>query len=508
MGSGNKKTSAEGTPNTRGFQAGPGMQKGWRAPAPLPTRLVSNEEYNPLPQTPAQAEVERRILAIGERTSRRLGLDRRDFLATSGGMAASLLALNQVFGRFFDIKEVEAAEPAAFAEGSGPPEFVIDVQTHYVGEGYDPLDQEKKRKGAVTKQQLLDLRKKAKATGANPMLATDDVDLPDLGWRNFIKEVFLDSETQVGLISTPPGPYPQEAVVPPREMTHIRDEINRLAQSQRMLAHGLVTPQLGVPDLEFMQRQVEDFHIDAWKAYTGGAPKGFRHGWFMDDEKIAYPMLRKAQQLKVPVVCVHKGLPLGPVEDYNHPRDIIKAAKDFPDLTFIVYHSGFKTVDGIDKTFAKTGTIPWTTEFCRMRKAAGPSSLRNIYMELGGTFAQLVSTQPVICAHLLGQLLSAFGPDRVIWGTDSVWYGSPQWQIEALRRFVMPDELREKHGYPALTPQVKRQIFTDNAARVFKIDVAKKRNEVPKDYLSRMKTAYLDDGQGRPSRRFYGWVAV
>src|SRR6185295_5733087 len=104
----------------------------------------------------------------------------------------------QVFGRFFDIQEVEAAEPAAFAERSGPPEFVIDVQTHYVGEGFDPLDQEKKRKGAVTKQQLLDLRKKAKATGANPMLATDDVDLPDLGWRNFIKEVFLDSETAIG----------------------------------------------------------------------------------------------------------------------------------------------------------------------------------------------------------------------------------------------------------------------------------------------------------------------
>jgi predicted TIM-barrel fold metal-dependent hydrolase len=497
------KSSGAGTPNRHAFKITGDMRKGWQSPVPIPTRLVSNEEYNPLPQTPAQAEVQRRIVELSDRTADRLGLGRREFLRTSGGLAASFLALNEVFGRFFDVQPVEAAESAAFAERKGPDAFVIDVQTHYVGDGYDPQDQEKKRKGAVTKQQLLDLRKKMRKTGANPMLATDDVDLPDLGWRNFIKELFLDSETAIGLISTPPGPYPEQAVVPPREMTHIRDEINRIARSQRMLAHGLVTPQLGARDLDFMQRQREEFRVDAWKAYTGGAPKGFDRGWFMDDEKIAYPMLTRARELKVPIVCVHKGLPLGPVEDYNHPRDIIKAAQDFPDLTFVVYHSGFKTIDGIDKTFAKTGTIPWTTEFCRMKKAK--PGLDNIYMELGGTFAQLVSSQPEICAHLLGQILDAFGPARVVWGTDSVWYGSPQWQIEAFRRFVIPDKLIEKHKYPALTPAVKKQIFTDNAARIFKIDVAAKRNEVPKDYLDRMKTAYREQGP-RPSHRFYGWV--
>jgi uncharacterized protein len=500
-----RKTSDAGRPNERRFQPTAGMRKGWTSPAPVPTRLVSNEEYNPLGQTPAQAEVERRIHARSEATARRLGIARREFLATTGGVAASFLALNDVFGRFFDIQEVEAAEPAAFAERKGPDQFVIDVQTHYVGQGYDPNDTEKKRKGAVTKQQLLELRKKIKKSGANPALATDDVALPDLGWRNFIKEVFLDSETQIGLISTPPGPYPEEAVVPPREMTHIRDEINRIAKSQRMLAHGLVTPLLGTRDLEFMHRQVEDFRVDAWKAYTGGAPKGFHRGWFMDDERVAYPMLEKARALKVPIVCVHKGLPLGPIEDYNHPRDLIKAAKDFPDLTFIVYHSGFKTVDGVAETFAKTGQIPWTSEFCRMKKAA--PELRNIYMELGGTFAQLVSTQPEICAHLLGQILDAFGADRMIWGTDSVWYGSPQWQIEAFRRFEIPARLIEKHKYPALSHAVKQQVFTTNAARLFKIDVTKPRTEVPKDYVERMKLAYREAGP-RPSRRFYGWVVA
>jgi uncharacterized protein len=489
--------------NPREFSVEPGMRQGFVSASPLPTRLVSNEEYPPLPQTPAQAAVERRIEALGDRMAGRVGMERREFLRTSGGMAVSLLALNEVFGRFFAVREVEAAESAAFAQGRGPDFFVIDVQTHFIGDQYDPKNAEARRKGGVAKKMLLELREKTRKSGANPALADDPVDLEDLHWQKFVKEVFLDSETAIGLISSPPGPYPQQAPVPPAQMTHIRDEINRVTRSQRMLAHGLVTPQLGARDLDFMVQQAETMKVDAWKAYTGGVPIGFDHGWYMDDEKIAYPMLQKARALKIPIVCVHKGLPLGPVEDYNHPRDLIKAARDFPDLTFIVYHSGFKTVEGVDKVFATTGQIPWTSEFCRMRKAN--PKLTNIYMELGGTFGQLVSMQPEICAHLLGQIVDAFGADHVLWGTDSIWYGSPQWQIEAFRRFEIPDRMVEKHGYKPLTPAVKRGIFGGNAARLFHIDIAAKRNDVPKDYLSRMRMAYLEQG-ARPSHRFYGWI--
>ena len=240
-------------------------------------------------------------------------------------MAVSLLAMNAVFGRFFDVLPVEAAEPAAFQERTGAPGFIFDVQLHYVGAGYDPRDEEAARKGAVSKGALLGLRKSARRL--NPKLASDRGTMADLSWANMVKEVFLDSETSMGLISTPPGPYPQEAVVPPREMTHIRDEINRITQSRRMLAHGLITPQLGQADLDFMDQQAASLKVDAWKGYTGAAPKGFDHGWFVDDEKIAYPMLERARKLGVKRVCLHKGLPLGPVADYNHPRDVIKAAK-------------------------------------------------------------------------------------------------------------------------------------------------------------------------------------
>lgn len=484
--------------NRHAFSIRPGMRQGQQTETPLPTRLVSNEEFPPMPQTLAQQQVEARILAEAGRLAKKLGVSRREFLRSSGGMAASFLAMNAVFGRFFEVAEAEAADAAAAKEAAGAPLFIFDVQLHYVGTAYDPANAEAGRKGAVTKGGLMGLRKRAQQM--NPALASDSGTLTDLSWQNFIKEVFLDSQTAIGLISTPPGPYPQEAVVPPKEMTHIRDEINRITQSRRMLAHGLVTPQLGQIDLDFMELQAETLKVDAWKAYTGSCPKGFDRGWFVDDEKIAYPMLEKARKLGVRRFCVHKGLPLGPVADYNHPRDLIKAAKDFPDIDFLVYHSGLLNVTAPKPS----GEIPWTTEFCEMKKKQ--PGIKNIYMELGSTFAQLVTTNPTACAHLLGQMIEAFGADHVLWGTDSIWYGTPQWQIEAMRRFQIPDALIESHQYEPLTHTVKEQIFGLNSARVFGVDVNAKRNEIPSDYLSKIRMAYLEEGPA-PSHRWYGWVA-
>jgi predicted TIM-barrel fold metal-dependent hydrolase len=483
--------------------AGNGLTRGAVSASPIPTQVVSNEEFAPYPQTAAQARVERLVVTAADQAAASLGLTRRDFLRTTGGMAAALLALNAVFGKCFDVLDIETVEAAAFTERTGESYFIFDVQTHYVGSHYDSAGAEATRKGAVTKQALLSLRRRTREAGLNPKLSADGGTMDDLSWQNFIKEIFLDSDTTIGLISTPPGPYPQEAVVPPKEMAHIRDEINRLAGSQRMLAHGLATPQLGLKDLDFMAMQAETLKVDAWKCYTGSCPVGFEQGWWMDDEKIAYPMLEQARKLSIPRVCVHKGLPLGPVPEYNHPRDLIKAAKDFPDIQFLVYHSGLLTSASIGKTFAETGNIPWTTEFCRMKQAE--PGIQNIYMELGATFGQLVTAHPAVCAHLLGQIIEAFGVDHVLWGTDSIWSGSPQWQIEAFRRFQIPDRFIEQHGYVPLTREVKAQIFGLNGAQLFGVDVAAVRKQVPSDYAGRMRMSYLEEGS-EPSHRLYGWI--
>src|ERR1043165_202330 len=130
------------TQNPYTFRVRQGFRRAISTEVPLPTRLVSNEEFPPLPQTPAQRRVEETILAEAARLAPRLGLSRRDFLRTSGGVASSLLAMNAVFGRFWDVQPVEAADPAAFKERSGDRFFVFDFQLHSLGAGYNPTNAE------------------------------------------------------------------------------------------------------------------------------------------------------------------------------------------------------------------------------------------------------------------------------------------------------------------------------------------------------------------------------
>src|SRR6516165_6211768 len=101
--------------------------------APIPTRIISNGEYMPVPQTTQQKQVEHRIQELSDTASRKLGIDRRRFLASTGGMAAALLAMNEVFGRFFDVDPIEMFEPAAYAQSAAPRDlFVLDDQLHLV----------------------------------------------------------------------------------------------------------------------------------------------------------------------------------------------------------------------------------------------------------------------------------------------------------------------------------------------------------------------------------------
>jgi hypothetical protein len=79
-------------------------------------------------------------------------------------------------------------------------------------------------------------------------------------------------------------------------------------------------------------------------------------------------------------------------------------------------------------------------------------------------------SNPTEAAHVLGKLLTRMGPDRVLWGTDGIWLGSPQPQIMAFRAFEISAEFQERFGYPALTPAVKARIFGLNAADLLGLD--------------------------------------
>ncbi|PYX83555.1 MAG: hypothetical protein DMG70_09770 [Acidobacteria bacterium] len=107
---------------------------------------------------------------------------------------------------------------------------------------------------------------------------------------------------------------------------------------------------------------------------------------------------------------------------------------------------------------------------------------------------------------MLGMMIQAFGDDHVLWATDSIWWGSPQWQIEALRRLEMPPVPMERFGYAPLTSQVKAKIFGRNAARLYGIDPQARRNPVPADYVDRLRKQYKEAGNPTPSNTQYGWV--
>src|SRR5881275_3551739 len=83
---------------------------------PVPTQVVSNGEYNPLPQTREQQRVEARIKELADDLGGRDGMNRRQFLASSAGMAAAFLAMNEVFGPIFDVSRAEAANPDVAAQ--------------------------------------------------------------------------------------------------------------------------------------------------------------------------------------------------------------------------------------------------------------------------------------------------------------------------------------------------------------------------------------------------------
>src|SRR3989440_4294421 len=105
---------------------------------PVPTQVVSNGEYNPLPQTREQQRVEARIKELADDLGPRHGLSRRAFLASSAGMAAAFLAMNDVFGPVFDVSRAEAQQPGVAAQRAGAlaGPVIIDVQTHFVRDDF------------------------------------------------------------------------------------------------------------------------------------------------------------------------------------------------------------------------------------------------------------------------------------------------------------------------------------------------------------------------------------
>jgi predicted TIM-barrel fold metal-dependent hydrolase len=477
------------------------LDAGCDSPPPIPARIASNEEFIPPPQSPQQKQYEARLVEISSRSAKRLGLSRRDFLRTGSGMAAALLALNEVFGPCYAVAAEEADDPKAFEEHWPKDQFIFDVQTHHVDVSRKWYDDTPAGKAAVRFFQML-----------RPSLKGIDDSLEQLNRAHYVKEVFGDSDTAMAIISGVPTREWDKNPLPPDQMVATRKYVNDLAGSQRVLSHGLLRPNLGKKELEEMERQVKELKIDAWKMYTGAELGG--KAWFLDDEKVAYPFWEHSKKLGIRNLCVHKGLPLGFFnEKACTPLDLEKAALDWPDLNFIVYHSGFRGFGFLaagsgekvrDKKTDDPQEVPWISDILRILKKH--PKIKNIYFELGSTFNMLSGYAPTMCLHVLGQMIQTAGADHLLWGTDSIWNGSPQGQIVRFRKLKMDEALMKKYGYAELTDVVKDQVLGLNAARLFGIDPKAKRKAIKADKLTQLREEYRQDPS--PSNTQYGWVWV
>ena len=181
---------------------------------------------------------------------------------------------------------------------------------------------------------------------------------------------------------------------------------------------------------------------------------------------------------------------VNPAGAWRETTGFESAAKLYPDVNFLVYHSGFEL--GVPEgAYDPNSTAGVDT----LVKAAADNDIapgNNVYAELGSTW-RLIMGNPTTAAHVLGKLLVAFGEDNVLWGTDSIWYGSPQDQITAFRAFEIPESMQNDFGYPALTPGIKRKILGLNAAAVYDIDPAAKRCAIADDDIDKKKQAIVDD---------------
>jgi predicted TIM-barrel fold metal-dependent hydrolase len=169
--------------------------------------------------------------------------------------------------------------------------------------------------------------------------------------------------------------------------------------------------------------------------------------------------------------------------------DIGRVAKRYPDVKFLIYHSGFVAgkAEGPHDPTRSDGVDALVTSL--QANAIKPGG--NVYAELGSTWRFLMR-DPDSAAHGLGKLLKHCGEDNVLWGTDSIWYGSPQDQIQAFRTFQISPELREKHGYPEITSALRAKVFGLNALKVYSIPPEVRKMHV-KDRVARDREGYRNE---------------
>jgi len=457
--------------------------EGRRLPVKLDT--TTNGEYAPIPLGPEHHLAQALAHAQAGANAHKLALSRRGFLVSACGAASTLLAMNAAYARagktggWFEVHREAALDLQLARSSVDGNEFIFDVQGHFV----NPT-------GAWLKRLPPGARPFAGFAGdarCAPHRGPGELDVLNcIGPQQFVKDVFMDSDTDLMVLSFVPSTREGEPLTI-EEAAATAQIVERLNGTHRLLLHGRVNPnQPG--DLEGMDELAGRYRISAWKTYTQWGP-GDTGGFYMDDAP-GIALIEKARKLGIRNIAIHKGLSFGP-KSYQHSTcvDIGRVAKRYPDVNFLIYHSGFvadkpegpydpKRSDGIDALVTSL-----------LENGVKPNS--NVYGELGSTW-RLAMRDPDTAAHTVGKLVKYCGEDNVLWGTDSIWYGSPQDQIQAFRTFQISPAWRDKYGYAEMTPKLRAKIFGLNALRIYPIEPEVVKTHVKQDKLALEREEYRE----------------
>lgn len=440
---------------------------------PLLPGELGNGEFLPAPPTAHDRAVAAEIVARADAAARRLGVPRRSFLQSAGGVALSLAVFDACSseaarsgphpttttrGGRFAVPDPLDREACASVLGTNG-ELIVDVHTHHV-------------------MPAAPWRVNAPETVAMVRdLVPAACDAPDefecLDRAHYVHDLFLASDTTVALLTDVPNSGDADAPMPFGDAVGTSDFARHLAAGgvHRVLAQSVLAPNFGPvgATLDRMDGQVAGGRVASFKAYTAWGPDG--RGYSLTDPAVGLPVVQHAHDLGVKVFCAHKGLPLQRFDlSHNSPEDLVAVAAQYPDMQFVVFHSGFERAIH-EGPYDAARAVRGTNALLAALDRHGVPPNANVYCELGTTWREVLSS-PDQAAHVLGKLLTRVGEDRVLWGTDAIWYGSPQPQIMAMRAFEITPEYQARYGYPALTPERKRKIFGANAAGLFGLDPA------------------------------------
>jgi hypothetical protein len=490
-------------------------------PSPIPVQFVSSDEFMPSPQSPQQKEFEARVKDIGARLAKKHGISRRKFFKTAGGMAAAFVAMNEVYAKnaqpVYEVLKDEATSlhVAQARADSLRNQFVMDMHTHFLRD--DTLNVNFVRQ-----------REAVGRAGWNPALKEKPQTIDDLKFPNYFKEIFLDSDTKVACISGSYSVDPKYSFLTNDMKRDAREKVNKESGTRRMFSHAIFTPKWD-GWLDKAEEEMERLGPDSWKGYTIGDNTNkhlSKYPFRLDDEKVMYPfyerlvkwMAKYPDKPGLKNVCVHKGL-FPPSVEKNFPHllgycnvaDVGKAAKDWPQLNFIIYHSAYRWVAGPGGTAAnawdqlqRMGRVDWVTDLAHIPSQYGVS---NVYADLGQIFAHSNMAEPRVAAYMLGVMIAGMGADHVVWGTDALWTGSPQWQIEALRRMEIPEDIQRTYGLKPMGPAdgpVKSAILGGNNARLYGY-TPKMQSALRNDKVAYYKEIYEKHGGDR-SNLAYGYI--